>query len=105
MLKEHIADWAEAQDTLAYHCAVLRTATQLCDAHALIDSPVLEEFIGSEMAPFTVSSIEGEYVVDRSLDPNIPCGDIVVVIDDNLHRRWLTASPRMPTTRILCLSA
>jgi hypothetical protein len=66
---------------MSYHKAVLRTSVDLSDAHAVITSDLVWEFLGEGMTPFTATIIEGEVVIDRSMNPTIKTGDIIRELD------------------------
>ncbi|HOJ03085.1 MAG TPA: S41 family peptidase [Bacteroidota bacterium] len=82
VLAERIGEWAAAPDTLAYHCAALRTAVELCDAHVSVNTSIIAGFLGAGYAPFTAMTIDGRTVINRSMHPEIQPGEFLVSLDD-----------------------
>ncbi len=82
VLNDRIMEWAQAEDAMSYHKAALRTSVDLSDAHAVVSSDLVWEFLGNGMTPFTATVIDGEVVIDRSLNPMIKRGDIIRELDD-----------------------
>jgi hypothetical protein len=82
VLAERIGEWAAAPDTLAYHCAALRTAVELCDAHVSVNTSIISDFLGAGYPPFTAMTIDGKTVINRSMHPDIHTGEFLVSLDD-----------------------
>jgi C-terminal processing protease CtpA/Prc len=81
VLREHILDWIRAENKTEYHLAARRTAVELCDSHAFVQSSLLSGYFGAATASFSATDIDGESVVLHSYDANIRPGDIIREID------------------------
>jgi C-terminal processing protease CtpA/Prc len=101
VLQDSVPKLLDARDGRSYHLAVAEMVAHVRDTHAIVLSPVLDEFLGTGAPGITVRPVEGKAVVTRVDDPDagIAVGDIVlrvdgVSVDDRLAMlgRYISAS-------------
>jgi C-terminal processing protease CtpA/Prc len=88
VLEEFIPRIAAASDAHAYHLTIAEAVTRLQDTHGGVQSPLLEEYLGTHAPPLRVRAIAGESVITQVPAPTVGAteappaiGDVVLAVD------------------------
>ncbi|MEM8525812.1 MAG: S41 family peptidase [Bacteroidota bacterium] len=105
-LKQFIPPVASARNALSYNLAMREMTTYINDSHGFFSSSVYGEWLGGFIAPFLLTSIEGQTVITKvheSVRDKLKVGDVLLQInrraieDLRAELRKYTAASNEPT--------